>query len=122
MPSKKKAWSSWNYRLGRDQSRAVLTYHMNILQGIESDTNFLVTLNDTESIDPDKIIGRYQYAHPMFSQKGLDAQQRWGEINGVNRTWFCGAWWGNGFHEDGVVSAQQVVEGLQMQSTSSQVA
>ena len=112
LPKAKKAWSSWNYLLGRNDQKAVLTYNMNILQGIESDTTFCVTMNDTASIDSDKIIGRYSYAHPEFSQKGIDAQARWGDVNGVNRTWFCGAWWGNGFHEDGVASALRVAESI----------
>ena len=112
LPRAKKAWSSWNYLLGRDQEKAVLTYNMNILQNIESDTTFCVTMNDTGSIDPEKIIGKYSYAHPEFSQKSIDAQSRWSDVNGVNRTWFCGAWWRNGFHEDGVYSALRVVEAI----------
>lgn len=112
LPNAKKAWSSWNYLLGRNKDKAVLTYNMNILQGINSETTFCVTMNDTSSIDPDKIIGRYQYAHPEFSQQGIEAQARWREINGVNRTWFCGAWWGNGFHEDGVTSAIRVADAM----------
>lgn len=113
LPRAKKAWSSWNYLLGRDKQKAVLTYNMNILQSLKSDTTFCVTMNDTESINPEKIIGRYSYAHPEFSQAGIDAQARWPEVNGVNRTWFCGAWWGNGFHEDGVTSALRVADAIQ---------
>ena len=112
LPKRRKAWSSWNYLLGRDRKKAVLTYNMNILQGLESATSFCVTMNDTASIDPQKIIGRYQYAHPEFSQRAIEAQQSWSKINGINRTWFCGAWWANGFHEDGVVSALRVVDAL----------
>jgi len=114
LPKAKKAWSSWNYLLGRRKQKAVLTYNMNILQGIESDTTFCVTMNDTGSINPEKIIGHYSYAHPEFSQKGIDTQARWSEINGIDRTWFCGAWWGNGFHEDGVSSALRVVDAIQL--------
>lgn len=113
LPNKKLAWSSWNYRLRQqDQSHAVLTYNMNILQGIESDATFCVTLNDKKSIDPDKVLGVYNYSHPVFSLKSVAAQSRWFEINGVNHTWFCGAYWGNGFHEDGVVSGRRVAEAL----------
>ena len=112
LPRATKAWSSWNYLLGRDQEKAVLTYNMNILQSIESDTTFCVTMNDSGSIDPEKIIDKYAYAHPEFSQKGIDVQSRWSDVNGVNRTWFCGAWWRNGFHEDGVYSALRVVEAI----------
>lgn len=113
LPKKELAWSSWNYRLrAKHQSRAVLTYNMNILQGIESDTTFCVTLNDSDSIDPEKILGTYHYSHPVFSLESVNAQERWSEINGVKRTWFCGAYWGNGFHEDGVASGRRVAETL----------
>jgi predicted NAD/FAD-binding protein len=82
LPRNRKTWSSWNYRLGVDESRAVLTYNMNILQGIEAPETFCVTLNDTEAINPHKILGRFTYAHPVFSLAGMAAQQRWGDING----------------------------------------
>ena len=85
---------------------------MNILQGIESDTTFCVTLNATEDIDPDKILGRYQYSHPVFSLASVAATERWGEINGVNKSWFCGAYWANGFHEDGASSGIRVAKAL----------
>jgi predicted NAD/FAD-binding protein len=112
LPENRKTWSSWNYRLGVDESRAVLTYNMNILQGIEACETFCVTLNDTESINPHKILGRFTYDHPVFSLEGMAAQQRWGDINGQQNTWYCGAYWHNGFHEDGVVSALRVAEAL----------
>jgi predicted NAD/FAD-binding protein len=109
LPKCKRAWSSWNYRLRQhQQARAVLSYNMNILQGMSDDTTFCVTLNDTQAIAPDTILRRFEYAHPVFTQGALEAQQRWATVNGVNRTWFCGAYWGNGFHEDGVVSAKRV--------------
>ena len=113
LPRRRLAWSSWNYWLRQDrQARAILTYDMNILQRIEAPTTFCVTLNATEEIAPEKIIGRYQYSHPVFSLESVAAAERWAEVNGVNRTWFCGAWWANGFHEDGVVSALRVTEAL----------
>jgi len=112
LPRNRKTWSSWNYRLGVDDSRAVLTYDMNILQGIEAQETFCVTLNNTDAINPHRILGRFTYAHPVFSLAGMAAQQRWGEINGSRRTWFCGAYWHNGFHEDGVVSALRVAEAM----------
>ncbi len=109
LPERRSTWSSWNYLLTEfQQERAVLTYNMNILQGLDCPTTYCVTLNHTAAIDPAKVLGRFNYAHPVFSLAGIEAQQRWGEINGVNRTWFCGAYWGNGFHEDGVVSALRV--------------
>jgi predicted NAD/FAD-binding protein len=113
LPNKKLAWSSWNYRLrSEDQIRAVLTYDMNILQGIDSETTFCVTLNDRSSIDASKILGVYNYSHPVFSLESVTAQAQWADINGVKRTWFCGAYWGNGFHEDGVASGRRVAEAL----------
>jgi len=111
LPSCRKAWSSWNYRItGEQQMLPVLTYNMNILQGIDSPTTFCVTLNDTNNIDVDKIIGRYQYAHPVFTLDSIQAQRQWPLINGVHNTWYCGAYWGNGFHEDGVSSALRVAQ------------
>ncbi|MBC9249622.1 FAD-dependent oxidoreductase [Pseudomonas alcaligenes] len=111
LPDRPLAWASWNYRLGgpSDQPAAV-TYNMNILQGIESDSTFCVSLNQTAAIDPAKILGRYRYAHPQYSLAGLAAQARWSEISGVQHSHFCGAYWANGFHEDGVVSALRVAE------------
>ncbi|MDB6062336.1 MAG: FAD-dependent oxidoreductase [Verrucomicrobiaceae bacterium] len=113
LPRSKRAWASWNYHLTADsQPQAVLTYAMNILQGLDAPTTFCVTLNNTDAIDPQKILRRFVYAHPVFTAQGVNAQQRWSEINGVNRTWFCGAYWRNGFHEDGVVSALRVCTAL----------
>lgn len=116
LPRRRLAWSAWNYWIrDREQNRAVLTYDMNILQGIESDTTFCVTLNATDAIDESKILRRFNYSHPMFSLQSERAVARWGDINGVNHSWFCGAYWANGFHEDGVVSAIRVVDGLRQQ-------
>ena len=115
LPRNRKTWSSWNYRLGVDDDRAVVTYNMNILQGIEAPETFCVTLNQTEAINPHKILGRFTYDHPVFSLEGIAAQERWGDINGVRDTWFCGAYWRNGFHEDGVASALRVAEALNEQ-------
>lgn len=113
MPQAKLAWSSWNYHLSKDQHKpATLSYNMNILQNIEgAQETYVVTLNQTDWIDPDKIIGRYQYAHPTFTLEGIQAQERWHEIN-VGNTWFCGAYWRNGFHEDGCWSGVRVAKAL----------
>ncbi len=113
LPNRRLAWSAWNYGLvsATDQN-AILTYNMNILQGIESDTTFCVSLNTEETIDPNKILGRYRYAHPVFSLESVAATQRWSEVNGTNKTWFCGAYWANGFHEDGFSSALRVANAL----------
>jgi len=113
LPNHKSTWSSWNYLLTGDaQVPPILTYSMNILQGINSSEQFCVTLNAKNKIDPTKILGEYEYAHPVFSQAAASAQAAWPIINGVNRTWFCGAYWFNGFHEDGVNSALRVVNSL----------
>ncbi|MFT5084660.1 MAG: putative NAD/FAD-binding protein [Lentisphaeria bacterium] len=115
LPKKKLTWSSWNYLLKKSRQPhepAVLTYNMNILQCIKSPVTFCVTLNGTDHIDPSKILGRYQYEHPVFSLDSVAASAQWSRVNGVNRSWFCGAYWGNGFHEDGVVSALKVTQGL----------
>ena len=112
LPKLKKTWSSWNYFLGEDTDRAVVTYNMNILQGLSAPETFCVTLNNTQAINPHKVLGSFRYDHPVFSSSGMAAQQRWDEVNGVQSTWFCGAYWGSGFHEDGVVSAKRVADVL----------
>ena len=112
LPKTQRAWSSWNYRLKPGNGRATVTYNMNILQGIDAPETFCVTLNDTASINPHRILGRFNYAHPQFTLEGMQAQQRWADINGHNGTWFCGAYWQNGFHEDGLASGLRVAESL----------
>ncbi|MEH6580768.1 MAG: FAD-dependent oxidoreductase [Halioglobus sp.] len=112
LPRNRKTWSSWNYMLGQSSSMAVVTYNMNMLQGIDAPETFCVTLNNTQAINPNKILGQFQYDHPVFSLEGMAAQQRWHEINGVDDTWYCGAYWHNGFHEDGVVSALRVANAI----------
>jgi predicted NAD/FAD-binding protein len=113
LPQRRLAWSSWNYWLReRQQQRAVLTYDMNILQGIESDTTFCVTLNAAESIADDKILRSFNYSHPVFSLESVAAAARIKNFNGVNRTWFAGAYLGNGFHEDGVLSGRRVADAI----------
>lgn len=87
---------------------AALTYNMNILQGINSPSTFCVSLNQTAAIEPSKILARYTYAHPQYSLAGVAAQARWEELLGANHSYFCGAYWANGFHEDGVTSGLRV--------------
>ena len=117
LPKRRLAWAAWNYHIRpQETGRVALTYNMNILQGIKSKRTFCVTLNHSEAINPDKIIKRLQYDHPIFTREGVIAQQRQKEINGVNRTYFCGAYWRNGFHEDGVVSALNAVDHLRTES------
>ncbi|SFT58290.1 NAD(P)/FAD-dependent oxidoreductase [Halomonas saccharevitans] len=115
LPRRPRAWASWNYRLdGRgDDARVSVTYDMNILQRITAPHTFCVTLNDSAAIDPAKVLGRFTYAHPQFTLAGQAAQARHGEISGpVQRTHYCGAYWRNGFHEDGVWSALRVARDL----------
>ena len=109
MPKIKKTWSSWNYLLSGDQNRPVtLTYNMNILQSLDAKPDFLVTLNSLNEINPSKIIKKIDYSHPLFTVNGVHAQKKKNQISGQNNTYYCGAYWGNGFHEDGVNSALDV--------------
>lgn len=109
LPKRKAAWAAWNYLLGRSaQQRATLSYNMNMLQGIDSQTTYVVSLNAIEQIDPSKILRTFSYAHPVYNHTTMLSQQRRGQINGKNRSYFCGAYWYNGFHEDGVRSAVDV--------------
>ncbi|WP_413493922.1 NAD(P)/FAD-dependent oxidoreductase [Shewanella baltica] len=110
LPKRKAAWASWNYRLDGNLKRpASVTYNMNILQQLPANApTFCVTLNQSELIDEAKVIRRFNYAHPVFNEASLKAQGRREEISGQNHTHFAGAYWHNGFHEDGVRSALDV--------------
>lgn len=111
LPQRRKAWASWNYRLGDEQQiPAALTYDMNILQGIDAPVTFCVSLNQTDLVAPEKIIARFDYAHPQYSLAAVAAQARHAELLGPRHSYFCGAYWANGFHEDGVLSALRVAE------------
>jgi len=111
MPRRRRAWAAWNYHIPAYlQERVAVTYNMNILQGIKSPSTFCVTLNHSLAIRPEKIIQRFQYSHPVFTPDSIKAQKRHAEINGAYRTYYCGAYWRNGFHEDGVVSALAALE------------
>ena len=115
LPKRRKVWAAWNFRrLPGRTGRAAVTYDMSILQGIRAPEEFLVTLNREEAVDPSRVLYRTIYHHPVYTAEALAAQSRWGEINGVRRTWFCGAYWGYGFHEDGVNSALAVTRALGM--------
>jgi predicted NAD/FAD-binding protein len=112
LPRARRAWASWNYRLGcvgaPEVGGATLTYHMNQLQSIDSSHQICVTLNQAEAVDPDRVLGVFEYAHPILDGAAVAAQQRYEEISGIRSTWYCGAYWGYGFHEDGVQSAMRV--------------
>ena len=120
MPRRRRAWAAWNYRMSTDESAQVpVTYDMNALQGLDAPERFLVTLNPNEPIAPGRILRRITYQHPHYTSQAVAAQKRWSEINGVNRTYYCGAYWGYGFHEDGVVSAMRVATALGAQILTS---
>ena len=109
LPSKKAAWASWNYHLPKeDLGRVAVTYDMNILQSIGAPQEFCVSLNLTKAIDPAKTYREMTYHHPVYNPESLAARHSHSEINGVNRTYYAGAYWGYGFHEDGVASALEV--------------
>jgi len=111
LPQNRRTWAAWNYLRKRgDHGQVTVTYNMNILQKLQSETTFCVTLNDTRNINPDRILRRISYQHPVFTTKGIRAQQRQKEVNGMRRTWYCGAYWRYGFHEDGVVSALNALQ------------
>ena len=113
MPKYKLSWAAWNYNIDSKESEPItLTYNMNILQNIKIETPVLVTLNPKGCIDPKKIIKKLNYAHPTFSIDSITAQKKHHIISGINRTFFAGAYWGNGFHEDGVKSAYDSVKQL----------
>jgi uncharacterized protein len=107
LPRRRAARAAWNFHLLRTpQSRTTVTYYMNHLQRLQADRDFCVTLNRTEAIDPEQILRRFTYAHPVYTARGIAAQARHADISGLQRrTHYCGAYWGWGFHEDGVVSA-----------------
>ena len=110
LPKRKTAWAAWNYHLlENDQGQVPVTYNMNILQGLDSEQTFCVTLNNANAIDQTKVLKRLQYHHPIYTQESVAAQARQSEIN-TDRLYFCGAYWRYGFHEDGVVSALNAIE------------
>jgi predicted NAD/FAD-binding protein len=109
LPRARRAWGAWNYRVAADPGApAVVTYDLNILQSLRAPETFCVTLNGDHLIDPARIVGRVAYDHPVTTPAGVAARARRGEVSGVHRTHYCGAYWGNGFHEDGVASAHAV--------------
>ena len=120
LPTQPAARASWNVRRDdRDDDRCRVSYYMNKLQGIDSTTPFIVSLNQTDRLDPACIRVRRYYQHPVFTPEAVAAQRRWDEINGRRRTWYCGAWWGWGFHEDGARSARRVVDAITAEAVRS---
>lgn len=109
LPRRRPVWSSWNYIIPRDPLRRVaVTYDMNILQGLETDDEYCVTLNRPDLVDPGRVVSSTALHHPVYLPEGVSARSRFAEISGADRTHYCGAYWGYGFHEDGVRSALEV--------------
>ena len=111
MPNNKLTWAAWNYNIDSNNDMPIaLTYNMNILQNLKTQQTILVTLNDNGNINPEKVLKKINYDHPLFSLKSVEAQKNYGIISGVNRTGYAGAYWGNGFHEDGISSAYNAIK------------
>lgn len=116
LPRRRNAWAAWNATIPRDPADVcTVSYCMSLLQSIASPEPFVVTLNRTDAIDPAKILRRMRYQHPVYSHASVAAQSRKAEIQGERRTWFAGAYWGWGFHEDGMRSAVEVTRALGVQ-------
>jgi predicted NAD/FAD-binding protein len=113
LPRRRRAWASWNYHVPPDRTRPVMvTYDMSRLQGLDTERPLLVTLNDAGAVEPGRVLRRLRFEHPVFTLDSIAAQRRHAEISGVDRLHFCGAYWRNGFHEDGVVSGLAVASAL----------
>ncbi|HUG99900.1 MAG TPA: FAD-dependent oxidoreductase [Gammaproteobacteria bacterium] len=122
LPRKRKAWAAWNYRIPAGRRDAVsVTYNMNILQDLDAKAQLLVTLNPTVAIDPDKVIRRIVYQHPVYTPRGIAAQRRCAELMGQQRSFYCGAWLGYGFHEDGVKSGLAAADAVRAWSGNEQL-
>jgi len=120
LPRRRTAWASWNFHLTEPASgRTTVTYWMNNLQRLRADREFLLTLNRGEAIDPAKVLRRFTYQHPVYTAAGVAAQAQHREISGVRRTHYCGAYWGWGFHEDGVLSAIRACQRIEPAATAS---
>ena len=110
MPRRKGAWASWNFHLTDDSELPTMSYWMNRLQGLDAAEDIFVTLNRTDSLDPEKVLKVIPYEHPIVTHEAVAAQRRWGEVSGADRIHFCGAYWRWGFHEDGCWSAIRACE------------
>lgn len=117
LPRRRRAWAAWNYHRGQATvaGRVSVTYNLTRLQSLPTHRQLLLTLNCGKAVDQRTILHRQTYSHPMYDAGSLAAQRRHGELNGVRRSWYCGAYWGYGFHEDGVRSALEVCDALKQQ-------
>jgi len=116
MPKKKLAWAAWNYEratdLGLESSRVCLHYWINRLQPLPFSQDVLVSLNPVRAIDPSKVLGAYDYAHPVFDLGAIKAQSQLPSLQGQQNTWYAGAWMGYGFHEDGFKAGRDAASGI----------
>jgi predicted NAD/FAD-binding protein len=113
LPANPQAWASWNVHIAEESAeRCTVSYHMNTLQNLNAPIEFIVSLNSADRVDPHKVFVERRYAHPVYTEQTLAAQQRWADISGKQHSYYCGAYWGWGFHEDGVSSALRVVDQL----------
>jgi predicted NAD/FAD-binding protein len=113
LPRQRKAWAAWNAYLPAEAgAHCTVSYCMNLLQSLDTPEPLIVSLNRTQDIDPAKILARMQYAHPLHDHASVAAQKRRAEINGTDRIWYAGAYWGYGFHEDGLRSGVEVARAL----------
>lgn len=113
LPRNPNARAAWNVvREAGDSECCRVSYYMNRLQNIASRHHYIVSLNQEDRVHPDRVLARRRYHHPVFTPAAVAAQGRWRDINGLRNTWFCGAWWGWGFHEDAVRSARWVIDDL----------
>ena len=110
MPYKKSAWSSWNSILDkRDINKNCITYWLNKLQNLKTKNNYFLTLNPIFNIEDSKIIKKFEFTHPFYELKTIEAQKKLFKLQGMNNSWFCGSYFGYGFHEDGLKSSLNIV-------------
>lgn len=112
LPPSRLAWAAWNYYIGQfnvPAGECHVSYHMNILQHLTTEQSVLVSLNLHDAIEPKQVLGEYHYHHPVYNTNTSWAQSQRQQLQGVNHSYFCGAYWYNGFHEDGVRAALDVV-------------
>ena len=122
LPKSPLARAAWNYHLQRDPGRGVpVTYDMNVLQSLSTRRRYLVSLNVGERIDERKVLARFNYSHPVYTPQGVAAQKRHAEISGRRRSFYCGAYWRYGFHEDGLVSGLAVLDQFARWETDAQL-
>ena len=110
MPKNKLAWSSWNSISKQDLTNTCVTYWLNLLQNLNTDKNYFLTLNPIQSIEPEKVIKKVIFTHPYFNLKNTNLQKDLKLLQGKNRTWFCGSYFGYGFHEDGLKSSLEMLK------------